>query len=252
MSVTGKTILITGASRGIGATAARHLGAKGANVVLTARSSAQIESIAQDIGPNARAIACDVAVQKQVKAAVDFAVSEFGHLDILINNAGLLEPIQRLTDFDPSDWDRVIDVNVKGVFYGMHTAIPHMLAGGNGGTIINISSGAAYGVLEGWSHYCASKAAVLQLTRAGHVEYGAQGIRCVGMSPGTVATDMQVAIKASGINPVSQLEVTDHIPAHDVAVALEYLCNAGADKYLGQDFSIKTAETRAEAGLNPR
>tara|TARA_B110000238_G_scaffold105090_2_gene114476 strand:- start:800 stop:1555 length:756 start_codon:yes stop_codon:yes gene_type:complete len=251
MTFSGKTVLITGASRGIGAATAHHLAALGANVVLTARSAQALEQLAADIGPQAKAIACDVSDYDQVKATVDLAVAQFGGLDILVNNAGLLAPMHRVADFAPKDWDQVIDVNVKGVFYMMHAALPNMIVQG-GGTILNISSGAAYGVLEGWSHYCASKAAVLQLTRSGHEEYAAQGITCLGLSPGTVATDMQVLIKASGVNPVSKLDVSDHIPASDVAEAIAYLCGpAGAD-FAGEDFHLKAPESRAVIGLPAR
>lgn len=249
MSVANKTILITGASKGIGAAAARHLGRLGANIILASRSTDLIAEIATGIGPNARAIACDVSDYTQVKAAVDLAIAEFGSLDVLVNNAGLIDPIARLTECDPSDWGNVIDVNVKGVFYGMHAALP-VMEEQRAGTIINISSGAAYNALEGWSHYCASKAAVLQLTRSGHKEHG-DTVTVVGLSPGTVATDMQVNIKASGINPVSNLDVTDHIPASDVARAIEFLCGPGAKDFAGSDFSIKTPEGRAAAGLEP-
>ena len=251
MIFSGKTVLITGASQGIGSATAQHLASLGANVVLTARSADALEQLAAQIGPQAKAIACDVSDYDQVKAAVDLALAHFGSLDILVNNAGLLAPVHRLLDCAPADWDKVIDVNVKGVFYMMHAALPIMIGQG-GGTIINISSGAAYGVLEGWSHYCASKAAVLQLTRSGHEEYGDQGIICLGLSPGTVATEMQVLIKASGINPVSQLEVTDHIPTSDVAQAVAFLCGSAGAKYVGEDFHLKSPESRAAIGLAMR
>ena len=251
MTFLGKTVLITGASRGIGAATAQHLASLGANVVLTARSGDALEQIATQIGPQAKAIACDVSDYDQVKSAVDLALAHFGSLDILVNNAGLLAPVHRLAEFAPKDWDQIIDVNVKGVFYMMHAALPIMIKQA-GGTIINISSGAAYGVLEGWSHYCASKAAVLQLTRSGHEEYGTQGISCLGLSPGTVATEMQVLIKASGVNPVSLLEVADHIPASDVAQAVAYLCGPAGIKYLGEDFHLKSPDSRAAIGLPVR
>ena len=251
MKFLGKTVLITGASRGIGAATAQHLASLGANVVLTARSADALEQIATQIGPQAKAIACDVSDYDQVKSVVDLAFTHFGSLDILVNNAGLLAPVHRLAEFAPKDWDQIIDVNVKGVFYMMHAALPIMIKQGRG-TIINISSGAAYGVLEGWSHYCASKAAVLQLTRSGHEEYGAQGITCLGLSPGTVATEMQVLIKASGVNPVSQLEAADHIPASDVAQAVAYLCGPAGIKYLGEDFHLKSPDSRAAIGLPVR
>ena len=234
MTLSGKTVLITGASRGIGAATAQHLASLDANVVLIARSNDALKELA-----------------KEVNAVVNTSVEIFGSLDILINNAGILGPVAMLADISPNDWDEVIDTNVKGVFYMMHAAIPIMVAQKKG-VIINVSSGAAYGVLEGWSHYCASKAAVLQLTRSGHEEYGDQGITCLGLSPGTVATEMQVAIKASGINPVSKLEVTDHIPASDVAQAISYLCGASGVNYAGEDFQLKLPSSRAAAGLAAR
>jgi len=251
MDFSGQTVLITGASRGIGAATAEHFASLGAQVALTARSEGELVKLAEKIGPKALAIACDVADFQHVQAAVDQTVAQFGRLDIVINNAGMLLPVHRLVDFEPADWDRVIDVNVKGVFYMMKAALPVMTAQG-GGTILNISSGAAYGVLEGWSHYCASKAAVLQLTRSGHAEYGDQGLRCLGLSPGTVATQMQVEIKASGINPVSQLQLSDHIPASDVAQAIAYLCGPGGAAYAGEDFHLRETDSRALVGLPPR
>jgi len=248
MDFSGQIVLITGASRGIGAAAAEHLASLGAQVVLTARSEGELAKLAEKIGPKALAIACDIADFKQVQAAVDQTVARFGRLDIVVNNAGMLLPVHRLADFEPADWDRVIDVNVKGVFYMMKAALPIMTAQG-GGTILNISSGAAYGVLEGWSHYCASKAAVLQLTRSGHAEYGDQGIRCLGLSPGTVATQMQKDIKASGVGPVAKLNWEDHVPADWPARTLLWMCSAQADSYLGQEISLRDPVIREKVGL---
>lgn len=248
MTVASKTIIITGASRGIGEAAARHLGAQGANVVLAARNADAITAIAAEIGPNARAMACDVASYGDVKAVVDLAMREFGGVDVLVNNAGVIEPIARLDECDPDEWDKVIDVNVKGVFYGIHAALPHMLSQG-AGTIINLSSGAAYNALEGWSHYCASKGAVLQLTRSVEKEYGALGITCVGLSPSTIATEMQVQIKASGMNPVSEMDVSDHNSPHAVALIIEHLCGPAAQNHRGVDFLLKSDEGLRVAGL---
>lgn len=250
---TGKTIVITGASRGIGETTARHLGALGATVVLAARSADRIGTIAQDIaavGGQAIAVRCDVSLAKDVSALIDTAVAQTDRLDMLVNNAGLIDPIARLADSDPEAWAAVVDVNVKGVYHGLRFAIPEMVARG-GGTIVNISSGAATSALEGWSHYCATKAAVLSLTRTADKEYREQGIRVIGLSPGTVATNMQMQIKASGINPVSQLDWSAHIPPEWAAQAIAWLAGAEADAYLGTDFSLKTNDGRAAVGLRP-
>jgi NAD(P)-dependent dehydrogenase (short-subunit alcohol dehydrogenase family) len=137
----------------------------------------------------------------------------------------------------------MVDINYKGAYYGLHAVLTIMLEQG-GGTIINISSGAATSALEGWSHYCSSKAAVLMLTRCADKEYGESNINIVGLSPGTVATHMQSAIKTSGINPVSQLDWSKHIPAERVAKAIECLCGPDGTKYKGTDFSLKNDEGR--------
>ena len=249
--VSNNTVVITGASRGIGEAAARYFANAGAHVVLAARSGARIDAIAKEItdaGGAATAVRCDVSQPADVERLINTAIEATGSIDVLINNAGMIDPIARLADSDPEAWGQIVDVNFKGVYHGLRYAIPEMVRAG-GGTIINISSGAATSALEGWSHYCATKAAVLSLTRVTHKEYGDQGLRVVGLSPGTVATDMQVSIKASGINPVSQLDPDAHIPPEWVAKALMWLCGPQADPHLGTDFSIKTDEGRAAVGL---
>ena len=247
----GKTALVTGASRGIGEATARHLASLGVSVVLAARSGGAIEKIADHIqgeGGRARAVACDVSRYDDVAAAVEACKTAFGGLDILVNNAGVIDPIARLAESDPDQWDRVVDINLKGVYHGLRAALPVMAAQGSG-VIVNISSGAATSALEGWSHYCATKAAVLSLTRCADKEYRAAGVRVVGLSPGTVATDMQVAIKASGMNPVSQLDPSVHITPDWAARAVAWLCTDEAADLAGDDFSIKTEEGRRRVGL---
>lgn len=246
--ITGKTVLITGASRGIGAAAAREFADAGANVVLLARSAAAIGDLARDIGPSALAIACDVSIYADVAAAMQTAVAKFGTLDVVINNAGVIEPISALATSDPAAWGQVIDINLKGVYYGMRAAMPIMQAAG-GGTILTVSSGAAHNAMEGWSHYCASKAGAAMLTMCAHKEGAGAGIRAMGLSPGTVATEMQREIKSSGINPVSLMEWDDHNPPHWVAKALMWMSTADADEYLGQEIALRDEDIRARLGL---
>ena len=248
MSVQGKTVMITGASRGIGEAAARAFAAAGANVVLVARGQDAIVEIAGSIGDQALAIPCDVSKFWEVERAVQAAEDTFGSVDVLVNNAGMIEPVAHLAAIDPNDWDRVIDVNLKGVFYGMRAVLPGMIARG-GGSILNISSGAATNAIEGWSHYCASKAGVLMLTRMGDKENREAGVRVIGLSPGTVATEMQREIKASGVNPVSQLDWSVHIPPEWPAKALVWMCGSDADGYLGQDISLRDEGIRRAVGL---
>ena len=247
----GKVAIVTGASRGIGAATAEELARNGVSVLLAARTGAEIEVNAARIneaGGHAEALVCDVGRYDDVAAAVAHCRDRFGRLDILVNNAGLIDPIARLADSDPTAWGHVVDVNLKGVYHGLRAAIPGMVAQG-GGVIVNISSGAATSALEGWSHYCATKAAVLSLTRVVHKEYADKGIRVVGLSPGTVATDMQRSIKSSGINPVSKLDWDSHIGADWAAKAVAYLCTGAAADLAGDDFSLKTEGGRRRVGL---
>lgn len=247
----GKTALVTGASRGIGEAAVKSLAKYGASVVLAARTDKDIQHIADEIrsgGGKALAVTCDVSNYDAIQKAVNLAIETFGSLDILVNNAGLIDPISRIETSDPETWDQTIDVNVKGVYHGIRAAAPAMLEAGKG-TIINISSGAATGALEGWSHYCAAKAAVLSLTKCADVEFAGKGIRVMGLSPGTVATHMQVAIKASGINSVSELDPSVHIPPEWVGEAIAWLATQAGDAYLGKDCSLRDEGVRKAVGL---
>ncbi|WP_127115721.1 SDR family oxidoreductase [Shimia sediminis] len=246
--MTGKTVLITGASRGIGESAARIFAAAGANVALVARSAGDIERIAGEIGDQAIALTCDVSDYASVQSVVDVTVAKFGRLDVLINNAGLVDPISHLATSDPDDWGKIIDINLKGVYYGMRAAMPIMMAAG-GGSILTISSGAAHGPVEAWSHYCASKAGANMLNRCVDKEARDQGIRAIGLSPGTVATQMQKEIKASGINPVSKLDWSDHIPPEWVGQCLLWMCSPEADDWIGDEISLRDEDIRRKVGL---
>ncbi|WP_146588357.1 SDR family oxidoreductase [Puniceibacterium confluentis] len=248
MEMTGKTVMITGASRGIGAETARVFARAGANVALVARSADAIAELAGEIGPRAIAIPCDISRYWEVAQAVENCETAFGGLDVLINNAGVIEPISHLTTASPEAWRQVIDINLNGVFHGMRAAVPLMKATG-GGSVLTISSGAAHGPVEGWSHYCASKAAVNMLTRCLDHEERANGIRAIGLSPGTVATRMQREIKASGVNPVSQLDWDVHIPADWPARALLWMCSPEADGWLGDEISLRDEDIRKRVGL---
>ncbi|MEM8631317.1 MAG: SDR family oxidoreductase [Pseudomonadota bacterium] len=246
--LTGKTVLITGASRGIGAAAALIFAEAGANIALLARGQDAIADLAGEIGPKALAIPCNVASFVEVETAVEATVDTFGSLDVVIGNAGAIEPIAHIATADPETWGHIIDVNLKGIFHGMRAALPVMLEAG-GGTIITISSGAASNPIEAWSHYCASKAGAAMLTRCLDKEYGDRGIRALGLSPGTVATKMQREIKASGINPVSQLDWDVHIPPEWPAKACLWMCGTEADAHLGGEISLRDEGIRRSVGL---
>ena len=246
--MTGKTVVITGASRGIGAAAAREFAAAGANVALLSRGEDAIATLAGEIGDRAIAIPCDVSRYWEVATAVDACVGHFGTLDVLVGNAGVIEPISHIWGADPEAWSSAIDVNLKGVFHGIRAALPGMIERG-GGTIITVSSGAAHNPVEAWSHYCASKAGAAMLTRCVHLEAHGKGIRAMGLSPGTVATQMQRDIKASGINPVSQLDWTAHISPDWPAKTLVWMCSADADAFVGEEISLRDEAIRKRVGL---
>lgn len=247
----GKCAIVTGASRGIGSAAAEALAAEGAGVMLLARSSDGITALAGSLrrsGARAEAMTCDVAEYSQVQAAVARARDVFGRVDILVNNAGVIDPIGSLDTADPMAWAHAADINFKGVFFGIRAVLPMMRAQ-RGGVIVNLGSGAAHNPLEGWSQYCSAKAAVAMLTRCVHLENRGRGIRVFSLSPGTVATDMQRRIKASGINPVSQIDYASHASVEDPARAIVWLCTDKATDLAGEEVSLRNPTHRARIGL---
>jgi NAD(P)-dependent dehydrogenase (short-subunit alcohol dehydrogenase family) len=244
-----KVVVITGASRGIGAAAARAFAEQGAKVALLARDGDAVAGLAGEIGAErALAIPCDVSVWWQVEAAVNAVLDAFGKLDVLINNAGVIDPIASIAELDVEMWSRAIDINLKGVLHGMRAAVPVMLAQG-AGTVLTVSSGAAHRPVTGWSAYCASKAGVAMLTESLHLEFRDHGIRAMGLSPGTVATDMQRQIKDSGVGPVAALDWDVHIPSDWPARALVWMCGPDADALVGQELSLREDDLRKKIGL---
>jgi NAD(P)-dependent dehydrogenase (short-subunit alcohol dehydrogenase family) len=247
----GRVALVTGASRGLGEGVARALAARGAAVMLVARDGAAAGAVAGSIvaaGGRAEAMACDVSDYAAVERVVARTRAALGGLDILINNAGVIEPIAEIAASDPAQWARSIAINLVGAYNGVRAALPGMLSGG-GGTIVNVSSGAAYRPLEGWSAYCAGKAGLAMLTRAIALEAAGQGIRAFGFSPGTIDTEMQAKIRASGINPISRIPRSDLSPVEHAVRGLVYLCTPEADDLAGQDVAMRDDAFRRRIGL---
>lgn len=248
LDLSGKTAFITGASRGIGEATARLFAQAGARVALVARSSEEISRIASEIGAGALAVPCDIASYASVDAAASETEAKLGPIDILINNAGVVDPIARLVKTDPEGYAKATAINLNGTFNAMRRIVPGMITRG-GGTVLTVSSGAAHRPVEGWTAYCSAKAGVAMLTKMLHHEEHWRGVRAMGLSPGTVATQMQREIKASGVNPISQLEWSDHIPPEWPAKALLWMCGSEADAHLGEELQLRDDELRRTLGL---
>jgi 3-oxoacyl-[acyl-carrier protein] reductase len=248
----GKVALVTGASRGLGEGAARALAAAGAAVMLVARDGALVSSVARDIaakGARAEALPCDVSNYAAIEKVVAQAKAHLGGIDILINNAGVIDPIAEVAASDPAAWAENISINLVGAYHVLRAVLPGMLTKG-GGSIVNISSGAAYRPLEGWSAYCAGKAGLAMLTRSVALETAGKGIRIFGFSPGTIDTDMQVKIRASGMNMISRIPRADLSPVEHAVRGLIYLCTSAGDDLSGHDASMRDDAFRTRIGLN--
>lgn len=199
-NITGKVVVITGASSGLGEATARLLASQGAIVVLGARRVDRIQALAEALtaeGAQALALATDVTKSDQVKALVDAAVQAYGRVDVIVNNAGLMphSPLERLKI---EDWDRMIDVNIKGVLYGIAAVLPHMQRQKDG-HIINVSSVAGHKVRPGSAVYAATKHAVLALSEGLRQEVKPYNIRTTVVSPGAIATELVDSITESDI-----------------------------------------------------
>ncbi len=208
-----KTMIITGASRGIGAAIAREGLARGFNLVLNARASDALNSLANSLDISSKRIATvagDVSNQEVCKRIVDSAVERFGDVDVLINNAGILEPVGPLHAVDGNEWVRNLMVNVAGPVLLTQCALFSLRR--RRGCVINISSGAAVNAVRGWSAYCTSKAALNHFNRMLTAEY--PEIVAIAVSPGMTATDMQATIREQGEGRMPKDEHRRFVDAH--------------------------------------
>ena len=188
----GKVAIISGGARGQGATEARMLAMEGASVVfgdILDDAGRQVEAQIRELGGEATYIHLDVTSEADWQSAVDTAVSRYGKLNVLVNNAGILIR-KTLEETTVEDWDRIMDINAKGVFLGTRAAIPAMREAG-GGSIVNISSTAGLvSSPSGSASYTATKGAVRLLSKSTAIQYAREGIRCNSVHPGPIETDM--------------------------------------------------------------
>jgi NAD(P)-dependent dehydrogenase (short-subunit alcohol dehydrogenase family) len=247
----GRVALVTGASRGIGAAAAIALARRGISPVLAVRDAAAARPVAEQVeraGAACRIETCDVADAGAVAAAVRRVLEEWKRIDIVVNNAGQIDPIGHVGDTDPAGWARAIGVNLLGPFNIVHACLPALQAS-SCATVLNVSSGAAHHPREGWSAYCSAKAGLAMLTRSLDLENRDRGVAAFGLQPGVVDTDMQVRIRGSGMNEVSRIPRGDLAPPDHAAALIAWLCDIRPAHHRGKDLSIRDAGLVAEAGL---
>ena len=234
----GKVALVTGASRGLGAGIATGLREAGATVVGTSRDSKSATQLAEHLGTVPAVM--DVTDVASVQASVDRVASEFGHLDLLINNAGLNIP-QSVFDVDEASWDSVIDTNLKGTFFAAQAAARHMVARGEGGRIINVASQAGVVGIEERSAYGASKSGVILLTKVLAIELAQHEITVNAVAPTFIATELT---RSTLENPEWRERILSRIPlgrvgeVEDVVAATVYLASPAAKMVTGHTLLV--------------
>ncbi len=252
-------MLVTGGGRGIGRATALALARCGASIVITARSEAQIEAVAQEIralGREARAIRADVSREADVRHLFE----EAGSVDILINNAGIIQPIGPVASVDPQAWVHNIAVNLIGPFLTCRYALPGMLERG-WGHIVNLSAGVATGRMASWSAYSAAKAGLETLTKVIVREVGERGVRANVVRPGIVDTELQEEIRGTDEELFGRENLERYRSykeqgmlrsPEDPAKLILWLLSPEADDINGEVLAIDDPEVAAKIGVVPR
>jgi NADP-dependent 3-hydroxy acid dehydrogenase YdfG len=239
-----KVVVITGASSGIGESTAKLLAAQGAKVVLGARRSNRIDTVVKEIsaaGGKAIGFVTDVTKRAQVEGLIQRAVEGFGRVDVLINNAGIM-PIAPIAALKVDEWDRQIDVNIKGLLYGVAAALPQMQKQ-KSGHIINITS--VFGIkvfAPGGTVYCATKAAGRALTEGLRMELHSQNIRCTMISPGAVATELPESSSDEATRKNLREFMKMAISPNSIARAIAYAIEQAADVEIDEVVVRPTAQ----------
>jgi NAD(P)-dependent dehydrogenase (short-subunit alcohol dehydrogenase family) len=240
-SLQGKVALVTGAASGIGRATAVLLAQRGAKVIVADRDEVGGAETVALIGDKARFIHVDVANEQSIQSLVDKTLDTFGRLDIAHNNAGIAIGGTRFAEVQTAAWDKILDVNLSGMFFAMRAQIQAMLETG-GGSIINMSSVAGLVAQVGQVGYITSKHAVIGMTKAAAVEYSGQGIRVNALLPGTVNTPMVQSIIASNPGWVEQLTSNQPIQRlgepDEIAEAVAWLASDAASFVTGASLAI--------------
>lgn len=230
-NIDGKVIVITGASSGLGEAAARHLSEKDARLALGARRTERIDALAEELaadGGDALAVTTDVTEREQVQALVDAAVNAFGRIDVMLNNAGIM-PLSPLDRLNVDEWDQMIDVNVKGVLYGIAAALPYMQEQASG-HIINVSSDAGHEVHPGSTVYAATKHAVRAVSDGLRQEVKPYGLRTTIISPGAVESELPDTISEADVAADTEKLYNEHaVSADSFARAVAFAIEQPAD-----------------------
>jgi NAD(P)-dependent dehydrogenase (short-subunit alcohol dehydrogenase family) len=246
---TGRVAFVTGAANGIGRAAALALAREGATVVIadiSERGNEETARMIQELGGRALAVRCDVAQARDIRAALDRAVEAFGHLDLAFNNAGVEQPITAASDITEEVWDRIVDVNLRGVFLCMKYEIPLMLKQG-GGAIVNTSSGAGVKGFAGQAAYTAAKHGVVGLTKSAALDYAHAKVRINAVCPGIIATPMMQ--RFTGGTSEGEQRVIAQEPVgrmgmpEEIASAVVWLCSGAASFVTGHAMVVDGGQT---------
>lgn len=241
---------MTGGARGIGAATALALARRGIACVLAVRDPQAARATAETVlklGVACKVEACDVADYASVQRCIASVLDAWGRLDVVINNAGQIEPQAPLVQTDPAEWARAVSVNLVGPYNVIHAALPELLR--RHGAIINVSTGAAHTPRDGWSAYCSSKAGLYMLSRSVLNEYGKQGVSVYSLQPGLVDTDMQVRIRAQGVNEISRIAQEKLAPPSLSGGVIAWLADTRPSDLMGSDLSVNDTGLLERAGV---
>ncbi len=242
--MTGKVAVITGAARGLGAAIAELFVAEGGQVVIADLRDAEGEALAAQLGPNARFRRCDVSDEGDMAALVDFAVSEFGGLHAMVNNAGLTDStFGPLLETDFGAFERIMAVNVKGTMLGTQLAARHMAAHG-GGAVINISSISGVRPGFGFFSYRASKAAVINFSQSAASELGQHLVRVNCICPGNIPTEMGTYAHTPGMSEAKAARIGEAI--RDARMSWQPLQRQGAPKDIAEAVMFLASDRSAQ------